>query len=464
MNNFSIQTKIDGINVTITPEILARYDIPLPRYTSYPPAPHWKEEIAGADFTAALMRSCANSLSLYVHLPFCRARCGFCACNAFAAKKSDIIGLYIYSLISEMDLFLKYVDRPSSKFRSLHWGGGTPTYLTSRQMEYLQLEILKRLNLEDNAEIGIEADPMQTTVEKIRLARDLGFNRISFGIQDTNMEVLRACGRRQDIKHVRALFNESRKTNFHSINIDLCYGLPCQNHENFNHTLDTVIDLSPDRISLFNFAYIPRTHPNQRKIDPALLPGPMEKIRIFTAAIEKLGAAGYEFIGLDHFAKKNDELFTAKMNGNLKRTFQGYTAKPADALIGVGVTSISQLGNLYAQNDRHLASYLKKIKSGQMAAARGFFLSDDDLIRCWVFNKIFCEQGIDKDEFCKKWNNSFDDYFEDLNFKQFIDDGLILQTNSEFKITPLGRLFIRNIASKFDKYLNSNVTRYSRSV
>jgi len=463
MNDYSIHTIIDGTNVTIPPEIIAKYNKPLPRYTSYPPTPHWKKDTDKFDFIDELISLCSGIISFYIHIPFCKNRCSFCACNAIATRRSYIIDEYIYSLVSEMSTFSKYL-KSSTTIKSLHLGGGTPTYLTSKQIEFLQFEFLNRFKLDKDSEVGIEADPMQTTVEKIKLLRDLGFNRISFGIQDTNEDVLCAAGRRQDLKHIELLVSKSRQYNFHSVNIDLCYGLPRQNISYFNNTLDNIINLSPDRISLFNFAYLPSIHPNQRKIKSSLLPTPFEKIRIFTSAIEKLCAAGYEFIGLDHFAKKEDELFKAKISGTLKRTFQGYTAKATEILLGIGVTSISETNNIYMQNERRLSAYLMKIKKHKIAFTYGFKKSRDDQIISWVLQNLFCQQKINKNDFYSKWKINFDDYFKNVDYNQLKKDALIIESKDEFKVTALGRIFIRNIAALFDKYLGQDGARYSRAI
>jgi len=501
----TIRTTINGSGVEITSDLIERYDRPLPRYTSYPPAPAWTTDVDASDLISSLQHLKTSTLSLYIHLPFCRSRCTFCACHAIATTKTEIIDRYIDALIAEMDMVFKHRspltptlspggrgmgEGDSSTIQCLHWGGGTPTYLSEGQIERLTNEIKKRFLFEENAEIGIEADPRQTTPEKVRLLHKAGFNRISFGIQDTNHEVLNACGkslsrplsrkgrgnfsipapltRDGEDAGIEDLINESRLAGFESVNIDICYGLPKQSPKSFQKTLDDIIRLSPDRIALFNFAYVPWMQPHQRRIDPKTLPAPHAKLKMFANAIDQFSNAGYRFIGLDHFAKNRDELSRAFANRTLRRTFQGYTAKASDTLIGLGVTSISEFndcfGGLYSQNERRLSDYFRKIGNGQLPACRGFVLSRDDMIRRDVMQRLFCRQKIDKADFEGAWRVSFDDYFHDIKLDDLEADGLIRKSKDELCVAPLGRLFIRNIASRFDRYLRPQETRYSRTV
>ncbi len=462
--NRTIQTTIDGDRLTVSEGLIEKYDRPLPRYTSYPPIPVWDTKIGAENFAKALAGSGSNTLSLYVHIPFCRTRCTFCACHAIATTKTEIIDRYIGALITEMDLILKHLGSRAFRLDSLHWGGGTPVFPEERQMERLMKEILHRFYIETGTEVGIEADPRQTTIEKLRFIRLLGFNRISFGIQDTSCEVQKACGRTQDAEHVRALFAEAKQLGFTSVNADLCYGLPMQNSENFRRTIDDIVALSPDRIALFNFAFVPWAQPNQRRIDAKTLPDPRTKLSLFAYAIEKLGGAGYRFIGLDHFAKEGDELAEAARLGSIRRTFQGYITRPSHELVGLGVTSISEWGDLYVQNERKLADYFRAIAGGRLPVCRGYVLKDDDRRRRYVMQKIFCEQRLDKKKFLKLWGVAFDDYFSNVRMGDLERDGLVLQNKDELKITPLGRFFVRNVAALFDGHLEKEGRKYSRSV
>ena len=464
MQHTDIKTVIDGEAVNLSSQLIEKYDRSLPRYTSYPPAPAWKNDVGTSDFTHELMRTSAYALSLYIHLPFCRSRCTFCACNAIATSKEDIVDRYIDSVIAEMDLIRNNLNSPMVELSSLHWGGGTPTFLTEKQMTRLMAETLKRFSFGSQIEAGIEADPRQTTREKIFLARELGFNRISFGVQDTNPEVQAACGRVQDLSHIEELISGARKADFQSINIDLCYGLPAQDQSRFEKTISDVIRLAPDRVALFNFAYVPWMQPHQRKIDPASLPVPHIKLSMFTTAIEKLLKAGYKFIGLDHFAKEKDDLTKAQEEGRLKRTFQGYTARPSSGLVGLGVSAISELGNIYVQNERRLSDYFKATKSGRLPICRGYRLTDDDNNRRFVMQELFCNQRIDKNKFARACGIPFDTFFKDGRHGDFLKDGLISESEKELKVTPLGRLFIRNIAALFDVHLSAGEDRYSRTV
>lgn len=459
-----IRTTIDGERISITDALIEKYDAALPRYTSYPPAPLWTEKVDAARFASALKSFDANSMSLYLHLPFCRSRCTFCACHAIATTRSDIIDIYIESVVKEMDVVLELLGKKVIRLDSIHWGGGTPTYLSEAQMRTLMSETKKRFYIEEGTEAGIEADPRQTTPEKVAVARKLGFTRISFGVQDTQPEVQKACGRTQDIAHVRSLFDAARKEGFSSINADICYGLPHQTPQGFDRTLSDIIDLAPDRIALFNFAYVPWMQPHQRKIDPKSVPDARTKVAMFVHAVERFSAASYSFIGLDHFAKEDDELSLAKDRNVLKRTFQGYTSKPSRHLLGIGVTSISEWDDLYFQNERRLSRYLEAVETGRLATCRGFEMSKDDLIRRHIMQRIFCEQRIDKARFHTVSGADFDDYFKKMRFDELVNDGLIVEGPSELKVTPLGRVFIRNIAAAFDDRLETSQKRYSRSV
>lgn len=464
MFNRRIKAVIDGQLVEIKSNVIDRHDKTLPRYTSYPPIPSWSSNVGHEEFADVLMRSCSDALSLYVHLPFCRKRCNFCACQAIATTKTEIIDRYMDALIKEMELILKYLDPCKIKLESMHWGGGTPTYLNAKQMDNLNNEIRKRFEFCSNAEIGIEIDPWQINVERLEMIKELGFNRVSFGIQDTNPKVLKECGRDLDLDHAKDLMDAARRFGFKGINIDLCYGLPYQTQGNFNNTIHDVIKLKPDRISLFNFAYLPQIFPHQRKIKRTSIPSAFKKIQMFTKAIHQLGLAGYQFIGLDHFAKNDDELTKAKLNGTLKRTFQGYTTRGGCDLLGIGITAISQLSNLYAQNEKKLASYFNAIEGGRLAIRRGHKFTKDDLIRSWVMQKIFCHQLIDKGEFSNKWEFSFDEYFKEICLDHLIAEELIEDTHYHLKILPIGRIFIRNIACVFDKYFAPETLRYSKAL
>jgi oxygen-independent coproporphyrinogen-3 oxidase len=464
MRHTDITTVIDGERISLSSDLIEKYDRPLPRYTSYPPAPAWKADVGAQDFVGALARSSARALSLYVHLPFCRTRCTFCACNAIATSKTDIVERYIDTVISEMDLIRDNLLSPVVELSSIHWGGGTPTFLTERQMRRLMEATLGLFSIASHAEVGIEADPRQTSLAKVELARELGFNRISFGVQDTNPIVQAACGRVQDMDHVTDLVLCARKAGFESVNVDLCYGLPAQDPGSFRETISDIVRLSPDRIALFNFAYVPWTAPHQRKIDPASLPAPRAKLSMFTCAIEKFLKAGYRFIGLDHFAKEKDELTRAQKTGALRRTFQGYTAKPSSGLIGVGVSAISEISGIYVQNERRLSAYFRATGEGRLPVCRGYRLTDEDNLRRFLMQKLFCSQRIDKKEFAHVCGVAFDGLLKDVRYEGLVADGLVRESDTEFKVTPLGRLFVRNIAALFDVHLVANEKRYSRTV
>lgn len=489
-----IKTIVDGQKVEVTSKIISRHDRPLPRYTSYPPIPAWNNNVGHREFAqtlrdlGTLRQACperiarfsstssertgdeskgsgqADGLSLYIHLPFCRKRCHFCACHAIATPKTEVVDLYLKTLKQEIDLVLRHLNPETIKLKLVHWGGGTPTFLNLNQMKSLQDEIKNRFEFSPDIEIGMEIDPWQINIEKIEMARHIGFNRISFGIQDTNPEVLKECGRNLNVEHTAHVMDAARRMGFKGINVDLCYGLPRQNPRNFKNTIRHVIKLNPDRIALFNFAYLPERFPHQRKINESTLPSPFKKVEMFAMAIKHFNNSGYQFLGLDHFAKNNDELTKAKLNGTLRRTFQGYTAQGTHPLVGLGITAISHIEDLYAQNEKKLSAYFRAINNEQLAIHRGHKFTTDDHIRSWVMQKVFCNQLIDKMEFNRKWGVFFDEYFKDINVNHLMDDGLIENTDYQFKILPLGRLFIRNIACAFDKYLSLENSIYSKAI
>ena len=456
MNNLDFI--IQGSKFSITPDLLDKYNRQLPRYTSYPTAPIWTKNTESINFPLLfkekLRATKDQNISLYIHIPFCKTRCSFCGCSSIVSNNPETMGRYVNSIIKELDFLQNRIDTKKIKINSLHWGGGTPTHLTQTQIEKIQNHILKCFGFSKQPEISIETNP-DISIEMLGFLKDAGFNRISFGIQDLNETVLNACGRKfADIKKTRHLIDHARSLDYKSINIDLCYGLPNQTKTNFELTIKNIINISPDRISLFNFAYIPQTLKHQQIINPDLLPCSEDKLSFFVNAINLLSEAGYDFIGMDHFAKKEDELCLAKSKAEISRGFQGYSAKPLTHLIGVGLTSISSFPNLYVQNEKDLESYIKAVESGNPAIIKGFLLSRDDEIRRWIIQRIFCQQFIDKIEFEKIWCVNFNDYFKEIVFNELIKDNLIINSSQRFDVTLFGRLFLRNIASIFDKYLD----------
>lgn len=459
------RTIIDGRNVEISKSLLNKYNTNAPRYTSYPTAPVWTDRFGPKDLTNALthpstkLGAClrTHALSLYFHIPFCSKRCLFCGCSTIATDKHEIATRYIAALKREMTLISEKMASNESVVQ-LHLGGGTPTFLSCLEIEQLWKGITSNFDLASDAEIGIEVDPRVTTSEHLRSLSSLGFNRISLGVQDFADDVQKAIGRIEPFDHVKKMIDGCRSLGFKSINIDLVYGLPMQTFDSFKPTIAKIIELSPDRIALFNFAYLPKMLPHQKALPSETLPSSDEKFRIFCMAIEEFGKNGYDFIGMDHFAKRNDEMSVAARKKTLWRNFQGYTTKSGTDLLGFGLTSISDVNGCYAQNEKKLIKYYEKIENGQLATIKGWKLSEKDLLRRTVIRELFCNgsASIEKNRELITDNRA--------RFAELEKDGLMVLEADDIKVTPLGRLFVRNIAMAFDEYLTPGATGFSRTV
>jgi len=447
----------------ISPEFLAKYNRPGPRYTSYPTAPVWQDNFGPGDleqvFTGA--DAAAAPVSLYMHLPFCESLCLFCACNVVIQKDKKVAVPYLEVLKREIEHVGRYVSRTRPVIQ-FHWGGGTPTYLSPAQMEELIGYARERFTFAPDAEIGIEVDPRVTTPEHLETLRRLGFNRLSMGIQDFNPEVQKAVHRIQPYEMTRDIIQAGRRLGFYSINVDVIYGLPYQKAQSFGESVDQVIGLGPDRVAMFSYAHVPWLKKQQGSFVKHLPEG-MEKFRIFQTGLARFLAAGYLYIGLDHFARPSDELSLAQKNRTLHRNFQGYTTKAGADLYGMGVSAISGIGKAYAQNYRDLPSYQDAVAQRGLATMRGYRLSQDDVIRRAVINRLLCHTVIPKREVEKEFAISFDEYFseESAQLDEFIADGLVRASADEIRVTMLGQIFIRNVAMIFDAYLKEQ-TQESR--
>jgi len=452
----SLFTHIDGKGVQIQKKWVEKYSGPTPRYTSYPTVPCWKKEVTIQDYKNTLEENSKadRPLSLYIHIPFCRERCHFCGCNVVATQKTAVVEPYFNALQNEIKQVASTIGTARPVIQ-IHWGGGTPTYLSTDQIERLFSAIASNFSIAPSAEIAIEADPRATTLEHLKKLRSLGFNRISLGVQDFDPQVQQAIGRVQPYEKTKKLMVNAREMGFQSINCDLIYGLPRQTLSSFHRTLEELLLLSPDRLSLFNFAYLPEMQPNQKNIHKNEIPDVWEKMKLFCMAIEFMQNHEYHFLGLDHFAKKTDELSLAKSKGTLARNFQGHTVSADYDLIGFGVSAISQVHGNYFQNNKKLAFYQKQGLQQGFATERGLFLNEEDRTRQWIIQKLFCQQGIDKAEFQERYSSPFDDYFSEEKpvFCRLQEEGLIQNTPKAFQVTKLGRLFIRNIGTTFDTYL-----------
>jgi len=436
-------------------EFLARYNRPGPRYTSYPTAPVWNDSFGPADLESvhADADSARTPVSLYMHLPFCESLCLFCACNVIIQKDKSVTLRYFDVLKKEIARIAQSVSRERQVVQ-FHWGGGTPTYSSPTQLEDLFAYTKERFTFSPEAEIGIEVDPRVTSRAHLETLRRLGFNLLSMGIQDFHEPVQKAINRIQPYEITRDLIRSARGLGFDSINVDLIYGLPYQTSASFAQTVDQIVELAPDRIALFSYAHVPWLKKQQGSF-AAHLPEGMQKFEIFRAGLLKFLEADYLYIGMDHFAKPNDELATAQNHRTLHRNFQGYTTKAGADLYGMGVTAISGFRNAYAQNFRELASWEKAIQERGNAIMRGYRLSADDRLRREVISRLLCHTVIPKHEINQAFAIDFDAYFaEELRHLEIPrEDGLVTMSQAEIRTTWLGRIFIRNLAMLFDPYL-----------
>ncbi len=440
-------------------EFLRRYDLAGPRYTSYPTAPEWNESVGHEEFARHLDRVKADwegrPLSIYLHIPFCEEHCTFCACNVIiSAKGREVSDPYLEKLEREIELHARHND-PSRPVVQFHWGGGTPTYLDCDQIRRTHAMIADRFHLASDCENSIEIHPPITTDEQIRTLAQLGFNRLSMGVQDFNERTQRAVHRLQSYERTDAITRLAREVGFSGINYDLIYGLPYQTEETFSETLEKVLTSRPDRIALYNFAFLPQRLAHQRTLDPASLPDGEAKLRIFLAAHDRFTEAGYRYIGMDHFALPDDELARAFNGGTLHRNFMGFTTRAGTDLIAMGVSSISSVREMFAQNVKKLTAYSESLDSGRFPIERGLILNEDDQIRRRVIGDLMCKDRIDKLRISEDFHIDFNRYFEDelQSLAPMIADELLVNERDSIRLSFMGRLFVRNVAMLFDAHL-----------
>ncbi len=452
-------------------DLIKKYDKPGPRYTSYPTAPHFSEAFTHEDYLDEVIRTNNEEnppdLSLYFHIPFCDTLCYFCGCNMIVTRNRDRIKKYVNNVKNEIDILRQYL-KPGRKVSQLHWGGGTPTHLNPDEITELISYINQNFEFTENAELGCEIDPRELTREHLEALRNGGFNRISMGVQDFNDKVQKAVNRIQPEDMTRQVVTWVRELGFQSINLDLIYGLPFQTAESFEKSVDAIIDISPDRIAVFNYAHVPWMKKHMALIKEEDLPVPEEKLNILKMTIEKLTSAGYIFIGMDHFAKPEDDLSKALENKKLYRNFQGYSTHAGTDLYAMGITSISQIGTVFAQNYKNEKEYDAAIDDSQIPIAKGYKLDRDDLIRQHVIMKIMCDFELDFESVEKKFGINFDEYFGIAltKFDEMIADGLVKFEGRKLLISEMGRLLVRNIAMNFDGYIErkEDTGKYSRTV
>ncbi|NLD08743.1 MAG: oxygen-independent coproporphyrinogen III oxidase [Xanthomonadaceae bacterium] len=457
------------MNKIFNEALIAKYDKAGPRYTSYPTAVQFTDAFTNEDYIEAARLSNENNtpLSLYFHVPFCATICFYCGCNKIITNNRKRSEPYLERLFQE-------IERQSALFpnrapvKQLHWGGGTPTFLSQEQMQALMDKTREHFNLlpDDEGEYSIEVDPREANADTVRFLRSIGFNRLSMGVQDFDPQVQKAVNRIQPKEITLETLNAARECGFSSISIDLIYGLPFQTVETFEKTIDEVLELSPDRLSVFNYAHMPHLFKTQKQMNEADMPTPDEKLAILKMIIERLTDAGYIYIGMDHFAKPTDTLAIAQKEGNLYRNFQGYSTHSDCDLIGMGISSISQIGRIYSQNAKVMPEYEAMIDEGTLSIQRGVKLTEDDVIRRHVISEIMCNLKLDLDVISEKFNIDAREYFKDdlpeLDAMQ--DDGLILIKDGIYYVQDAGRLLIRNIGMVFDAYLKKNDNRFSRVI
>jgi oxygen-independent coproporphyrinogen III oxidase len=464
--------KVSNQTVKFNSELIQKYDLPLPRYTSYPPATQLSSDFFEFNFRSAIDigNYKQTPISLYCHIPFCETPCYFCGCNTVITQKKELAGRYLEYLARDIEQTASLIDSKRT-VHQLHWGGGTPNYLNLEQINFLWTTINRHFTIERTAEVSIEINPRFIDRNYIYVLRSLGFNRISFGIQDFNTQVQAAINRVQPEKMLFDVMDAIRSAGFESVNVDLIYGLPYQTLNTFKETIRKTIQLNPDRIAVFNFAYVPWLKPVQKNMPIEALPTASEKLAIFQMTIEELTNHGYVYIGMDHFAKPDDELAIAKNQGQLHRNFQGYTTKPESDLFSFGMTSISMLNDVYVQNQKRIKDYYRAIDERKFPIEKGVSLSHDDILRRTVIMELMCQFRLSQEDLEAKYHLGFDfdfnSYFrpEIPQLKALKADGLIEILSDGIKVTPTGRLLIRNIVSIFDTYLtkHSDLT-FSRSI
>ena len=437
--------------------LIRKYNYSGPRYTSYPTALEFNQQYSDSDFIASAHRYPQRPLSLYVHIPFCHKLCYFCGCNKLVTRQKHKADEYLAVL--EKEIAARAPLFAGREVHQMHWGGGTPTYLDKAQISRLTGMLRKHFDFAADAELSIEIDPREIELDVIDHLRAEGFNRLSMGVQDFNKEVQRLVNREQDEATIFALVERARETGFESVSIDLIYGLPKQTPESFAFTLKRVAELSPDRLSVFNYAHLPNLFAAQRKIKDEDLPSAEQKLTILQQTIENLTGSGYQFIGMDHFAKPDDELAIAQNNGILHRNFQGYTTHEECDLLGFGVSAISMLGDHYAQNQKDLKTWYAQVEERGNGLCRGLVLTEEDCLRRDVIKALICNFRLDYAQIEKQYNLNFKTHFaEDLQLLQpMSDDGLVEIRDDALVVTPRGRLLIRNICMCFDTYLRNQM-------
>ena len=457
----------------VSPDLLRRFDVPGPRYTSYPTADRFVEAFGQEDYVLALQQrrsgtlAKAMPLSLYVHIPFCESLCYYCACNKIITKHHDRAEVYLRYLSREIDLHTAHCG-VGQVVSQLHLGGGTPTFLSDAGLRELMAMLKRSFTLAPGGEYSIEVDPRTVNTERLALLAELGFNRLSFGVQDFDAEVQKAVHRIQPAEQVFALVESARSLGFDSVNVDLIYGLPRQTPESFDRTLAQVAQLRPDRIALYAYAHLPERFKPQRRIISAELPTGASKLSMLSRSLDAFMDAGYVYVGMDHFALPTDALAVAKRQGRLHRNFQGYSTQPDCDLIGLGVSAIGRVGATYSQNSKTLDEYYDFLDQGRLPVVRGLALMRDDLVRRAAIMALMCQGELLFEPMEQAWLIDFRQYFaaELAQLEGMQEQGLVRVGPEGIEVTATGWFFVRGIAMVFDRYLQAdrNRARFSRII
>lgn len=455
------QTHRDTLRSPVSPTLLARYDVPGPRYTSYPAVPDWRGAFDATAWTGHLqgLGTASTPLALYVHLPFCASRCLYCGCNATVTTRAEIVDRYLGRLARELAMLGSAIGtRP--RITELHLGGGTPNFLTDEQLVQLQTMLRGTFDIDARTECSVEADPRLVTTTQLETLRSLGYTRISYGVQDLDEVVQRAIGRVQPAALVQEAVTMARQAGFSGMNVDLIYGLPHQTPERFARTVEGALALEPDRIACFGYAHVPWMKTHQKRIDDGALPAAWERFALFRDAVGRCVQAGYQWIGIDHFARPDDPLALAADAGRLHRNFMGYTTRRGEHLLGIGTSAISEVDGWFVQNAPALGQWQRDIDSGTLSVSRGHVLSDDDRQRATAIAHLLCNAALPYDLIPGDVAAVVDRY------EPFAADGLLRFDTDRITVTPTGRFFLRNMAFALDAYRQdaSERQRFSRAV
>ena len=451
--------------VRLDPELVQKYSKPGPRYTSYPTALQFSEEVNTNQLISEITEGATDELSLYLHLPFCEKLCWFCGCNTIISRSRDKADRYLDYLTKEIDLYLE-TDTSKRKIAQMHFGGGTPNFLKVEQIDRLSKIIHDRFEFLPDAECSVELAPAHLSEEQVEAFARMGLKRASFGVQDCQPEVQQAINRIQPHELNHQAMNWLRKHGFESVNIDLIYGLPLQTPESFADTISQALEIKPDRLAIFNYAHVPWIRPAQKMLEKHPRPDPEQRLEILQNLIQDLSDAGYAYIGMDHFAREDDELVKAQREGTLQRNFQGYSTRAGCDIAAFGISAIAQTSRSFRQNVKKLKDYEEALDAGKLPIERGYILSDDDCLRREVISQIMCNGKLDIRVIESQFSINFAEYFaQSLNeLEPLAEDGLLEISDTTIQVSETGWQLVSNIAMPFDAYLGKKEQKYSKTI